>query len=523
WLTAKGFDPATLTEVQKAPLKASYDAEQKQQTPPAPATPPLQASAGSGGLEQQMKDIRARQEHQSRITSLIVEAAAKPGANVDRLEALGKEALAANWAINDVKVAIMETPPMPLPNIHAGGGSQPIAATADVLEAAVVMSSHIIDDSAAVKSYGERTCEAAHKAFKGTLGLQELMIQCAEANGYSGRRRVTESNWREMLSWAAPKQHGSHIQAAGFSTVDLTGIVGNVANKALGTIAADPVWLAPQIAGVASHSNFHSHTVYSLAMNGELLPVAPQGEIRHLALAEESYTRQVSTRGAMLRISRTDIINDELGAFTRNATGMARKAYTTREKALFTAICATAAGASHFTAARGNYLTGGTTVCGEAGLDQAVAAFRGLDGPDGDPIMVEPAILLVPSTLEGIARRMLSAGSNRFTRTGETLGTAIFQSDANIYAGRFGGAPLVSPWLENAALTGASSAYYYLLADPRQYPCFEIAYLNGAQAPTVEYFGLDSQADTLGMTWRIYWDFGVGAAEWRAGVKVAGA
>ena len=51
----------------------------------------------------------------------------------------------------------------------------------------------------------------------------------------------------------------------------------------------------------------------------------------------------------------------------------------------------------------------------------------------------------------------------------------------------------------------------------------EISYLNGLQTPTVEYFGLDQQADVLGVTWRCYWDFGVDLAEYRAGVKSKGA
>jgi len=346
-----------------------------------------------------------------------------------------------------------------------------------------------------------------------------MILAAAKANGYSGRERITEGNWYDVIGWASP---GRRVEAAGFSTVDLTGILGSVANKALAAVAGEPVWLAPKLAGVASHTNFHTHTIYSMAMNGELEPVGPTGELHHLAFAEENYTRQVGTRGAILRLSRTDVINDDLGVFTRNAAGLARKAYTTREKALLTAIMASGAGASHFTAAHVNYITGATTLLGPAGMAQAIAAFRKLKGPDGDPIMVEPAILLIPPTLEDVGRRLLAAGSNQIM-VDHVAGGTVMGTDANIYAGRFGGAPLVSPWLEVTTITGNSVAYWYLLADPNIYPCYEIAYLNGNQTPTVQYFGLEADADVLGLTWRIFWDFGVGAAEWRAGVKSAGA
>jgi len=51
----------------------------------------------------------------------------------------------------------------------------------------------------------------------------------------------------------------------------------------------------------------------------------------------------------------------------------------------------------------------------------------------------------------------------------------------------------------------------------------EVAYLNGVQTPTVDYFGLDNDANVLGVIWRCYYDFGAALAEWRAGLKSNGA
>ena len=43
------------------------------------------------------------------------------------------------------------------------------------------------------------------------------------------------------------------------------------------------------------------------------------------------------------------------------------------------------------------------------------------------------------------------------------------------------------------------------------------------QVPTVEYFGVDSDANSLGVSWRIVYRFGAALGEYRAGVKSKGA
>jgi hypothetical protein len=191
-----------------------------------------------------------------------------------------------------------------------------------------------------------------------------------------------------------------------------------------------------------------------------------------------------------------------------------------REKTGFTLICASGVGSSHFTTAHGNYFDGATSAFSLDGLGLAIAKFRNMSGADGFPSSAEPAILLVPPSLEGKAMAILKATSAVIMAG--TAAAVEKASNANIYAGRFGGSPVVSPWLEKSTITGYSTAYWYLLADPNDLACYEIAYLNGGDVPTMQYFGLDSESDTLGMTWRTFWHYGVAAAKWRAGVKCIG-
>ena len=467
------------------------------------------------GLDAEIAEGRRRQTIED-MAVLAVRQANYDQRVSGQVRQLAAQAVTDGWTIQRLETEFLRAG---RPHIQAASRDTVLANPQETLQAAALLANGVAGD-VVLKQLGEQAVNAADRQFGRNMGLQELMLLAARANGYTGRDRVTTSNWREVLSWAVPDHR---LQAAGYSTVDLSGILGAVANKVMGAVALEPQWLAPRIAGVASHANFQTHTVYSLAMSGELQEVAPTGELKHISLGEENYTRQVKTRGAILRISRTDIVNDDMGVFARNAQALVRKALTTREKALFTAILVTGAGSTHFTAARGNYVAGTTTAFSHVGMGLAIKAFRGLKGPDGDPIMVEPAIVLVPPTLEQEAATLLSAQSALIlTAYGATNAKAV-QSNANIYAGKFGAAPVSSPWMENIKLTGWSVAYWYLLANPAIYPCFEIAYLNGQQAPTVEYFGLDADPDTLGVCWRVYWDFGVSAAEYRAGVKMAGA
>jgi hypothetical protein len=49
-----------------------------------------------------------------------------------------------------------------------------------------------------------------------------------------------------------------------------------------------------------------------------------------------------------------------------------------------------------------------------------------------------------------------------------------------------------------------------------------VAFLNGQQSPKVEYFGLNQTVDTLGVSWRVYHDFGAALCDPRAALMVAG-
>jgi hypothetical protein len=80
----------------------------------------------------------------------------------------------------------------------------------------------------------------------------------------------------------------------------------------------------------------------------------------------------------------------------------------------------------------------------------------------------------------------------------------------------------VEPRLSNSnRFTGASTKGWYLIASPQD-AAIVVAFLQGKQSPTVEFFGFDADANTLAATWRVYFDFGAALADHRAAYKAKG-
>jgi len=203
----------------------------------------------------------------------------------------------------------------------------------------------------------------------------------------------------------------------------------------------------------------------------------------------------------MLTITRQDIINDDLNAFRSLTQQLARKARLAVEKALYTVVME--ASDVFYTTGRGNRLTG---ALGLTELAAAEAAMLAMADAGGDPIYAMPRYLLVPPGLKSMATSIfmseLLQGATSSTRG---------QPATNPFRGRFD--VVSSPFLATASLTGYSATTWYLLADPNVLPAFQVAYLDGRRAPTVET--ADAEFDVLGLQTRVFWDFGVARLDYR--------
>jgi lipoprotein-anchoring transpeptidase ErfK/SrfK len=411
-------------------------------------------------------------------------------------------AIAEGWDVNRTELEVLRASRPAVPHMITGASIASAmngGATSQVLEAACMLTAGLGNLD---KVFDEQTLDAASKRFRGGIGLQELLLEAAWANGYSGRNFRDN---RSVLRFA----FGHDIAASGQSTIDISGILSNVANKFLleGFFSVERTWR--NITAVRNVSDFKTVTSYRLIGKDQYEKVLPGGELKHGTLGEQSYSNKADTYGLLLSIDRRDVINDDLGAITTVPRKLGRGSGLKINDVFWAEFLANS---NFFKTANKNYLEGADTALGIDGLTKAEVAFLDQVDPDGKPIGVMPAIVLVPTALSAIGTQLYKSLELRETTSN------VKYPIANPHQGKF--RVEVSRYLANALYTGNSAKAWYLLADPNDLPVIEVAFLNGQESPTIET--AEADANVLGIFMRGYHDFGVALQEPRGGVKAKG-
>jgi len=494
WVEAQGFVADDLDSKQSASLQAMYDAETNGADRHA-------ATEGKDVTATAVADLRAE------LAAETVRVGAIRKICSDKHADIAAKAIEEGWDATKTELEVMRADRPRGPAIHSSTWDN----SPQVLEAALCMSrGHDVE-----KQFKPEVLDAADRQYR-NLGFQQLFMMAAAANGYAARpgEAIHAGNIREVLSYAFPPRT---LQAS-FSTMSLPGILQNVANKELlqGYTEEDQTWR--EIATVKSVNDFKEVTSYRMLDNMEYEELPKHGEIKHGAVGEESYTRQVRTYAKMFSLDRVDIINDDLSAFddlrTRVGAGAAKKLNNIFWSRFMD-------NATFFTSGRGNYITGADTALGldGVGLQKGITAFRKLRTPtaDGKKRVVggRPEFLLVPPELEFISQRLYQ--STNVNSGGAATADTI--PDANIHAGKY--RPVVCDWLSDADFTGNSATAWYLFRAPRNLAAVVVSFLNGQQNPTVDM--AEADFNQLGVQFRGYHDFGVDLAEYLAGIKSKGA
>ena len=430
---------------------------------PAPETKPADIEAAAAAA------VKAERERVAQITAACGE---------DFPEVRAK-AVAEGWDIaktnSELLTALRARTPIAAPAIT----TKAEAPTEQVLAAALAISAGIDAETlAAGGKENEKAVEAAAK-FSG-IGLRDVMRECVRATGADVGVTLDDALIR-----------------AAFSTVSLPGILSNVANKKLlAAYRAQPI-IADRLCAKADLNDFKVAQRYRLTDVGDLVQVAPDGEIKHGALSEDGATNKLETYAKLFTLTRQMIYDDDLGAFLRVPAFMGARAARKVDQLFFARLVANptqADGKALFHADHGNYGTGTGSALDLASLKAGVAAFRKQKDGDKQPINVMPKFLVVPVDLEIAAEELVNglqvvvAGSSNVTRP-------AFNA-----LSRYGLQVVGSPYLTSA--TG-----WYLFSDPAALPAFEIGYLRGKRTPTVERGTVDF--DKLGISWRVYFDIGV--------------
>ncbi len=524
FLASIGIDPTTRTPEQLAALQQAFqgmsvssgtpsESGMPASASPAPAgAPVLSASAALSGVDfekivsqkvNEMAGVALANLH-NRHQSLQAAAAGHP----DILQAALKNP-AMTLAEVERDVARRELSRVRPTSFHAAENQMIESKGPEILQAALSITRRHRDLE---KSYDPKILEAASRQFRRGIGLQQMLLIAAAANGMPTNygERITMGNLREVLTYALPDPRLSVLKAAGgWSANSVSGILSNVANKEIldGYMDDDQSWR--EIARIRSVSDFKQATSYRMLDNMEYEELGPGGSISHGKTGEESYTRQAKTYARMYTIERTQIINDDMGAFDDVRERLGLGAAQKLNKVFWTAFVNNS---TFFTTARGNYIEGSTTNLGTdgVGLGLGVVQWYKRTSPSADNskhVGGNPDILLVPPELM-ITAELLFKNQNL---------ASVKASDANIHASKY--RPVTAWQLSNSGYTGYSTTAWYLVNS--RTPPMDVSFLDGQQTPTVEE--ADADFDQLGIAFRGYHDFGCDKGEYLGAIKSKGA
>ena len=422
--------------------------------------------------------------------------------------AIEAKAIGEGWDNNRCQVEVMRDRRPKGPAIHSHDSTN----SAETIEAALCLTAGIPEDQVAAQ-FSEQTMDAATRPNMRGWSIHETLHAVVQAaGGYVRPGKVNSEVIQEAF-----RCNDKMIQAStsGFSTVSLTNILGNAAHKKLLSAfrAVNVTW--PSFCAIESNSDFKQHTRFRLIGEGEFELVGSSGELKHISLSDQQFTSQLDTFGAILSLTRQQIINDDLDAFLQLPKILGRMSALKMEKSAYTLLLINTG--SFFHADNGNLLTGAGSALDIAGLTAAENEFLKQTDSSGDPLMVEPRVLLVPTTLkvtaDSLNREVTVVALQDSTSTASSKLTAD-----NPHAGKF--IPTASPWLNNQGLTGSSDTAWYLVADPADVAPVEMAFLDGEQNPTIE--SGETNFNTLGIQWRAFHDFGVAFRDHQAAVKSTG-
>lgn len=489
FIEAAGFDADEIDESQLAFLTKQHEADVKAAATTTPST-----------LDDVVAAQKAENDRQQQITYICSREIQAAPQNLEAIQTLGRLAIEGKKDVATFELEVLRASrPQGSFAIHS---SRP-EVNSDVIEAAICRAGGLHDIE---KSFNERTLEAAHRQFPNGIGLKQAFILAAESNGYrSNGGEVTVDTQRAAFRMQQPGQ----IQAAGWSNIELAGILSNTANKFLtnGFNAVERAYSL--ISSTKSVRDFKTISSYGLTAAATYEKVPPSGEIKHGTLGETPYLNRAETYGKMLALTRVDITNDDLGALTEVPMKLGRGGALALNGVFWTEFMDSL---TFWDAGNGGRITGGTTNLGldGVGLTEGEVAFANQTDPDGDPLGSAPAILLTGPSLRNNAAQLM--------RSNQVVGTTG-QPDLNVFSGRY--TPVTSVYLENTNFPNASLTAWWLLASPSDISVIEIVYLNGQQTPIVET--ADANFNSLGVQMRAYFDFGVRKQEYRGGIASDGA
>lgn len=258
-------------------------------------------------------------------------------------------------------------------------------------------------------------------------------------------------------------------------------------------------------------SDFRAHHRLRVGSLGNLQPKNEVGEYKTVAIPDgEKTSIAAATKGYIINLSREMIINDDLGAFTDQASAMGRAAARTVEADVYALLALNDGlgpvledGKPLFHADHGNVIATAAAPTTESFQAFRVAMAKQKDVSGNDFLDLRPAVWLGPVGLEATAK-LINQAQYEPSTTKNSL-------TPNVSLGMFRDI-VGSPRLDGTR--------HYAFADVNEAAAIEVAFLDGVDSPYMEQ---EDAFDTDGARFKVRLDYGVGGHDWRGAATNAGA
>jgi hypothetical protein len=286
---------------------------------------------------------------------------------------------------------------------------------------------------------------------------------------------------------------------------DYPAALGETVNKSLRRTYenAQPLWKT--FATEESFSDFKKKTSIEVDGDFEALEITEEGEYQYATLKEGKDTWSIGTYGRMIKFTRKMMINDDLGAFTKQATIFAQGVVDMEAKIMYGLLFGNPGsgvmgrtlgdGDQLFSVAKGNMAATGGAL-NETTLSAARLALRKQKSLAGHKLKITPSKLWIPSDLETQADKILTS-----------VIVAAKTADTNVFKGKL--ESVVDDYLADYTTTG-----WFMTADQGEADMLKYGSLQGQKGIfTAQKFEWQSDALLI----KVRKDFG-GTAEDRRGL-----
>lgn len=290
----------------------------------------------------------------------------------------------------------------------------------------------------------------------------------------------------------------------GHSTSDFANVLVDASNKALQMGYDEAPETYEPWTRVGTLPDFKTGHRPKLSTFSDLDVVPESGEFKYGTFSDFKETIALVAYGKLFSITRTAIINDDLGAFTSTPRAMARAARRLVGDKVY-AILSTnglmSDGVALFATGHSNYVAAGSGAAPSVTTLNAAYTSMATQTDPASNILgnITPQFIIAPHALRGTVDALLASSLN------PAEGSSTAFTEANIWASR------LTP-IYDARIDADDAAKWYLAASPMAAETIEVAYLNGVQTPRLEQqegFTVD------GVIMKVAHDVGVAPMDWR--------